>query len=294
MEGAISPHNFRVKPWRLTNTTPTADALNTRCPPPPEAFAVTEGSDDGGKSDPVDVTNLEGTYEQTLSGEDILASGCDSPAFSSMDQELEDHITLTITDGQVEQQSTRKRRRTGARVGPGAYTVAPRPDQHRRNQRSLVSASTGSSPEPNSCSATSNSAASRARAATTSVRVDNEPLGGGRLGRRHLRDNTAGRRLTSKRGNRRSPSGPGQAARNAQPHHPRSRLTPAHNGPSRPIRSSRRGCVRGRYPASPARRLTRPRNAWSRERCGIEWSNVTPPGCPDSSQRSDGDVRRGA
>jgi TRAP-type C4-dicarboxylate transport system substrate-binding protein len=36
--GAISPLNFRVKPWQLTTATPAASALNPRCPPPPEAL----------------------------------------------------------------------------------------------------------------------------------------------------------------------------------------------------------------------------------------------------------------
>jgi TRAP-type C4-dicarboxylate transport system substrate-binding protein len=38
VEGAISPDNFRLKPWHRTSTTPAAKYLNQKCPPPANAL----------------------------------------------------------------------------------------------------------------------------------------------------------------------------------------------------------------------------------------------------------------
>jgi TRAP-type C4-dicarboxylate transport system substrate-binding protein len=38
VEGAISPDNFDVNPWRMLSTTPSARYLSSRCPPPAAAF----------------------------------------------------------------------------------------------------------------------------------------------------------------------------------------------------------------------------------------------------------------
>ena len=41
VDGAVSPENFRVKPWHRIATTPSRRFLNSRCPPPSNAL---EGS----------------------------------------------------------------------------------------------------------------------------------------------------------------------------------------------------------------------------------------------------------
>ena len=46
---------------------------------------------------------LNGTYITTLTGEDILASGCDSPAFAQATPDVVVTQQLTLNDGQVEQ-----------------------------------------------------------------------------------------------------------------------------------------------------------------------------------------------
>jgi len=38
VNGAVSPSNFRVKPWLRISTTPSARFLSTRCPPPAGAL----------------------------------------------------------------------------------------------------------------------------------------------------------------------------------------------------------------------------------------------------------------
>ena len=38
VEGAISPNNFYVEPWRLLDSEPSVEALSSQCPPPEEAL----------------------------------------------------------------------------------------------------------------------------------------------------------------------------------------------------------------------------------------------------------------
>jgi len=35
---AVSPENFRLKPWHRTSQQPSAAELNRRCPPPAQAL----------------------------------------------------------------------------------------------------------------------------------------------------------------------------------------------------------------------------------------------------------------
>ena len=38
VKGAISPRNFRDKPWRRVSDTPSRRYLSKRCPPPADAL----------------------------------------------------------------------------------------------------------------------------------------------------------------------------------------------------------------------------------------------------------------
>src|SRR5262249_45365099 len=44
VKGAISPSNFRVKPWTMVSTTPSARFLSKRCPPPAGALPPCPGA----------------------------------------------------------------------------------------------------------------------------------------------------------------------------------------------------------------------------------------------------------
>ena len=77
--GEISPTNFMVKPWRLTDEGPSTAVFGTRCPPPAEAIEGVTG-----EANPA--TSIDGTWKISLTRDELAAAG-------ASDDEIADPIS---------------------------------------------------------------------------------------------------------------------------------------------------------------------------------------------------------
>jgi len=109
--GEISPVNFMVKPWRLTDESPSASVFSQRCPPPAEAI-------EGLTGDAVATTSIDGTWEISLTRDELAAAGAG-------DDELNDPISRgtwrLVLDGGAFSFVDRE---TGRTTDTGSYVIA--------------------------------------------------------------------------------------------------------------------------------------------------------------------------